>query len=226
MLPTWFEYVEKAFNVIDVAPEYAFVVGSCTDNTVELMNEITADKTGLVVCSSEPAVDLSQNRNWTDPKRYQEMADCRNQLLELVQRMQPDYFLSLDSDILLNPKTLPLLLEDLKEHEDWWAVGSKLYMTRAGRHAPSYAEGNGMGGLVRPDSDGVFSGHNLTIMALKLMDPRAYRIDYTGHSQGEDIGWSTAVRSAGGKLGWDGRTTSKHVMQKRQLYEVDPRCSY
>lgn len=223
MLPTWFEYVEAALKAIEVEPEYAFVLGNSTDNSHVILEEHTNEDRDSLVLSFEPEIDLSQNRNW-NTTRYQEMADCRNQLLNLVREMQPDYFLSLDSDILLNPETLPLLLEDLREHEDWWAVGGKCYMTPAGRWAPSYGFGLPMGGLDRPDIDGVLPVE--IIMAIKLMTPKAYNVDYTTHDKGEDVAWSTSVRQAGGKLGFDARTTNKHCMTKRMLVDIDPRCGY
>jgi hypothetical protein len=63
-------------------------------------------------------------------------------------------------------------------------------------------------------------------LAIKLMSPRAYNIDYRFHHQGEDIGWSVAATEKGLKLGWDGRICSKHVMAADQLQLVDPRCGY
>jgi hypothetical protein len=64
------------------------------------------------------------------------------------------------------------------------------------------------------------------IMAIKLMTPPAYNVDYEWNHQGEDIGWSLAALARGLKLGWDSRTTTKHVFYPHLLDEVDPRCGY
>jgi hypothetical protein len=64
------------------------------------------------------------------------------------------------------------------------------------------------------------------IMAMKLMKPSAYWVDYRDHEQGEDVGWSIACQEQHLRLGWDGRVCSKHVMKPEQLDPIDARCGY
>lgn len=219
VLPTWFDYVERAFDAIEVEPEYAFVIGTSSDETAGIIADRAPN--ALVSCTTEAPV-VSESR-WT-VDRFNDLAVARNALLIHVRALAPDLFLSLDSDILLSPKTLPNLIETLRAHLDWAAVGGKLYMQPMSTSAPSYAFNRPAGGLVREESDGVFQVEIL--MALKLMQPEAYYVDYSFSEKGEDVAWSIACRNSGLKLGWDGRVANKHIMLRRQLYEVDPRCGF
>jgi hypothetical protein len=97
-------------------------------------------------------------------------------------------------------------------------------MQPAGTMAPSWARLSYSQGLDRSDSQGYFQVQ--IIMAIKMMGPDAYAIDYEPHAQGEDIGWSLACERAGLQLAWDGRVASKHVMDPRQLHRRDPRVGY
>lgn len=98
-------------------------------------------------------------------------------------------------------------------------------MTRRGTHAPSYAMMKRHStGLLRSDSTNVMPVD--VIMAIKLMTPEAYNINYEMQRHGEDIGWSLACKTAGLKLGWDGRQANKHVMDVDALGEVDDRVGF
>lgn len=163
---------------------------------------------------------------------YYRMAALRNQLLQEVRKIQPEYFLSLDSDILLAPQTVTQLLETAEKFD---AVGGKCYMTppqskpkRYGitteKRSPSYGKLKRNGNFTRSEASGVFQVDIL--MAIKLMSQKAYDIDYTYDHRGEDLGWSQNCRNAGLKLGWDGRTVNKHVWSPRHLYEVDDRVGW
>ena len=63
-------------------------------------------------------------------------------------------------------------------------------------------------------------------MAIKMMSPKAYNIDYESHIHGEDLGWSKAVKNAGGQMLWDGQVASKHVMNMKMFDVVDKRVGY
>lgn len=174
-----------------------------------------------VVEVDEPAA--ADERDWTAPGRYEHMARLRNLLLGRVRELEPEYFLSLDSDILIHPLALASMGKLLHERS-FGAVGGKAHMKPHGRRAPSYASLTAAGGLLRFDSSGQFPVD--VIMAIKLMTPAAYHVDYVEDGRAEDVGWSKAARAAGLTLGWDGTHTSKHVMTPEMLHEVDERCGY
>lgn len=152
--------------------------------------------------------------------RYEHMAFLRNTLLNHVRDLKPDLFWSVDSDILVAKTALSSACEGLERFD---AVGSKTYMTPNGTWCPSFAMLAG-GGLNRWEDHGLFPVD--VIMALKLMTPKAYGINYRAHQQGEDIGWSMNAAEFGVKLGWDGSTPSKHVMSRDALNVLDERCGF
>lgn len=217
VLPRWFDHVEKAFEVAGFTPTYAFVVDDRDEETIEV---ISNHHGGGFVFSVQEKVEHSGERTW-NPQRFIWMAELRNELLGIVRLAQPPYFLSVDSDILLHEQALVNLLETI-EHCD--AVGGKTYLSETGNTVPNWANLSKSGGLKRYESSEVMAVQIL--MALKLMTPAAYAVDYSGHEQGEDIGWSLACRSKGLKFLWDGRVASKHIMRPDMLDKIDKRVGY
>lgn len=229
ILPRWKDHVVASFEHAGLTPEFAFVVGTSRDNTGTLVPSYIRDYTGTFVTIDDPEVPV--HRDWSE-KRYEHMAELRNLLLTLVREQQPDYFLSVDSDILLHPLAVHNLLQSISEDhlnrrtgtvEHWDAVGGKTYLNPRNR-IPTYAFLRPRIGLHRPDSDGVFPVE--VIMAIKLMSPTAYNVQYEFSHHGEDIGWSLACNRAGLKLGWDGRVTSKHVMHPDHIDTIDARLGW
>lgn len=212
ILPRWFEAVNVAFEKSGLDPDFFFVVGQNNDNT----DEIVAPYPHVKV-EEKP---LHVHRSWTT-ERYRHMVEIRNLLLQNVRERQPDYFFSLDSDILLHPNGLSYLLQSIESYD---AVGGKTYMTDRGVRYPSYANINARGMLRRPDLTMITKVD--VIMAIKLMKPVAYNVDYKFSDQGEDIGWSKNCKKAGLRLGFDGRIASKHVMRPQFLDRFDSRVGY
>lgn len=229
----WLEHVLVAFLVCKLEPQFVFVVGSSEDATLDLVSEVCDSHPGseFVVEEEHDRHLQAGDRVW-HRERYRFMAHVRNRVLGLVRDRDPDYFLSLDSDMLIHPGVLSTAITDLTSgiatpHKGtrMWpnAVGAKAYLSIKGK-IPNYANMKSQGGLYRPDQDGCFPVD--VIMAIKLMDRQAYHVDYRYHQQGEDIGWSLACREAGLKLAWDGRIASKHIMTPEQLVSIDPRIGW
>ena len=216
ILPRWFDHVEAACSLAGLEPTYVFVADS--DDPCVTIARKRARR--LVMVHSPSPTKGDDTRRW-DPERYAEMVRLRNLLLQAVRLGEPDVFLSLDSDILLHPWALDSMLESLERFD---AVGGKCFMTKTATNVPSWARLGREGQLQRMDADGVFDVD--VIMAVKLMSPVAYLVDYVTDVQGEDTGWSKACRAAGVKLGWDGRVTSKHVMEPWMLDRVDERVGF
>lgn len=215
VLPRWFDHVEKACHVAGVAPEFTFVCDR-RDPSWDCITMLAPDAT-LVPCLTTKGGDV---RRWNQ-HRYLEMASLRNELLREVQDSSPDAFLSLDSDILVHPDQIGMLLEDLDRFD---AVGGRCYMTATGVRFPSYAQLSRSGGLRRVDASGVFPVD--VIMAIKLMGRAAYGMHYSADPQGEDVGWSKTARAHGLALGWDGRVVAKHVLAPHLLDVVDSRVGF
>jgi len=185
-----------------------------------------------------------------NPPRYEQMAAIRNVMLDEVRRQAPQFFLSVDSDVLLHGDAVTTMMGLVA---DYGAVGSACFLSRPpGRRAdgeigspnwtaPNYAMLDRAERVMRKWQPNLTRRVDV-LMAVKLMTPAAYKVDYEGHYQGEDIGWALACRRAGVRFGWTSTVVSKHVMVSRcaahlehdpscfacvePLDRTDPRCGY
>lgn len=206
VIGAWLSNIAIACEVAGVDDWAVALVADPRDPTVEVARDACERTLHLVECEED--VDTADRRDWETPGRYARMAELRNMLLAKARQLEPDLLLSIDSDILLHPAALVGMMSML-ETGKYEAVGGKTYLTPNER-LPNYAMITGGGSLSRPDSDGSFKVD--VIMAIKLMTPAAYRIDYKPDPRGEDIGWSANARRAGVRLGWHGAVRSEHVM--------------
>ena len=223
IIQEWLDHTVRAANFAGFDPEF-LVVMDPRDPTCPILESLCRKRNiGLKQVFTEENREPVDKRSWT-PDRLQHMVYLRNLLLKATRRLRPDFFLSLDSDILLHPATINNLI-NTQDERGWAGVGGKTFMTRRGTHAPSYAMMKRHStGLLRSDSTNVMPVD--VIMAIKLMTPEAYNINYEMQRHGEDIGWSLACKTAGLKLGWDGRQANKHVMDVDALGEVDDRVGF
>jgi hypothetical protein len=220
IIEQWFQYMFAALEHAGVE-DYSFAfVGDYRDPTFEIINEFGTEY--KVYSKSAPEEDLGGRKRTWDHDLYDKMVYLRNDLLYIPRQMEPDFFLSADTDILINPEALSCMLESIQKFD---AVGGKLYMTPRSKFHPSCAKLGREGQLIRSkDPKGVFEAE--IIMALKLMTPDAYNVNYYFHEQGEDIGWCLQARYNGLKLGFDGRVANKHIMDPSMLDKVDDRVGY
>lgn len=171
----------------------------------------------LVTTDETPRADV---RKW-NMSRYEQMAELRNLMLRHVRLLEPDFFLSLDSDILIGRSVISNMVAGLDSFD---AIGSKCWLHPTSRNIVNYANLGKAGQLQRQDHKGVIRVD--VLMAIKLMSPDAYWVDYEAHKQGEDIGWSNAAREKGLRLGWDGTSVSKHCMSPAALQKIDERVGW
>ena len=165
------------------------------------------------------------NHKWSQ-SRYHQMVDLRNELLEAVRPEEPDYFFSLDSDVLLHPKAVELLVYGMEEYPDAWAIAPKCYVSKHSTRHPNM-------GVWANKHKSMFRRYDYNdivkvdiLICCYLMRPEAYNIDYVFDSRGEDLGWSKEVAKAGGSLYWDGRVANKHVMDPQNIDVVDQRVGF
>lgn len=210
ILPTWKRHVDACHGLEEA--EFIFVA-SYNDPDIELLK----DWGEVAVTAEKPRSD---RRHW-EPARIRKMVEVRNHLLAAVRDIKPDYFLSLDSDILIHPEAFQSALE-LLQPADVWSVGLKCFMTPDSYLFPSNALRSGRYERVKVSKPVEVD----IIMGAKLMKPEAYNIDYEYEKFGEDGGWSKAVKDAGGRLIWDGRISNKHVMTPELLDQVDERIGW
>lgn len=163
----------------------------------------------------------NNGRQWTLSK-YHNMISLRNSILKTVREYQPDYYLSLDSDILLeNPNTLELLIAHIKAGAD--AVSPLMYMTPVGKEFPSVMTWKEQVGQLayreRSYPIGSFFKSDI-IMAAKMMSKDVYNnVDYVFHQQGEDLGWSAEASKKGFNLFSASYIYAPHIMSSIHLEE-------
>lgn len=219
ILEQWRDHVENAVPG-DWDLQYLFVVGEDDRDTIELLS--SWQRTHMVFIE-EP--DPGMIRSWAKAGRYDHMVFLRNTLLEKVRHLSPDLFLSLDSDILLGQDTIREMYETLVKY-DFDAVGGLTWLDPVDPGCTNVASwvSNKMNSFKRVKS----SGHHSVdiIMAIKLMTPAAYGVDYRFHTLGEDLGWNKNMFLAQKRIGMDGRTPSKHIMKPEYLEIKDKRVGW
>lgn len=161
------------------------------------------------------------SRMWTLSK-YENMASMRNSLLKRVREIQPNYYYSLDSDILLtNPNTITLLTSHIKQGAD--AVSTLMFMTPVSTMYP------GVMNWVDSETDKAFRKEEYPlgtyfksdiIMGAKMMSKQIYNnVDYKIHAQGEDLGWSANARELDYNLYCASYIYTPHIMNRTMLSE-------
>lgn len=218
ILPTWFEHVQGALEGQDF--EYVFALDYGDVNTLALIDAHAAMDNRRYHLTYSFTPGMSGERNWHNPARLQYMTDLRNELLSAVRKQDPEYFLSLDSDILITKESFDGVLAAMDTYD---AVAGKTFLGKGSRvtNAASYSRSTGL-----KRSPAEYLTHVDVIMAYKLMNRRAYGIDYKYNHLGEDIGWSMSCRAEGLKLGFDGSVAVKHVMDQDDLDKIDKRVGY
>lgn len=222
ILPDWFDHVEAAAERAGVTAGYVFALSTQDPSADVVLDQALRRRRAQMIVPTDDVEDLGADERHWNHDRFRHMTRVRNLLLDAVRLLAPDAFLSLDSDVLLHPDALGDLIESLLR---FGAVGGATFMG-PGRRLTSCGWVRGMNGLVRREMHQRGCIPVGVIMAIKLMSPAAYGVDYTFHTQGEDAGWSLAATEAGVRLGWDNRHISKHVMYPCQLQAVDERCGY
>lgn len=232
----WIDHVATALDKVGMSVNdvtFAFALPGGDDSLSPVFDAVPAEK--IYMCFTDEDPGAEDKRNWRKD-RYAHMARVRNLLLEHVQKLEPRWFLSLDSDVLVHPDSLGHLFETIHNPARGFdAVGGKVYMTAAvlthgtrrpalGREAPSYGMLVNDYALQRDDYDGVIRVD--VVMAMVLMGPAAYHLPYRPHPNGEDVGFGLAAREAGVVLGWDGRALGKHIFDPMMLEITDPRVGF
>jgi hypothetical protein len=162
-------------------------------------------------------VHLEGQRAWRRDE-YLRMVSFRNNLLEKAasRSKKYDYYLSLDSDIILeNPKTLETLVSHNKD-----IVSPFMFMTPFGREYPNAMDWASTKeryvgrrkevgqGLQRAD----------VVMAAVMMSPEVVKnVRYIWHPQGEDLGFASELHKQGYESYIDFDLYVPHIMHQGQL---------
>lgn len=226
ILPQWIRCILKqSIHISDIG--FIFEVSPNDTPTIQsLLAWKSIDKNipilEIVERSDIPHFEHQNNgRQWTLSK-YHNMINMRNSILKKVREYQPDYYFTLDSDILIeNPNTLELLIAHINNGAD--AVSPLMYMTPIGKDFPSVMSWKDKIGekayRQRDYPIGSYFKADI-IMAAKMMSKRTYmNVDYEFHQQGEDLGWSKNAGLKGYNLYSASYIYSPHIMSPIHLNE-------
>jgi len=227
IFPAWAAAIEK--QTIDLSNVgFIFVVSSNDEKTIRYINLWKRVHPEIPLIEMVSRDDLAHHehsensRQWTMSK-YHNMVSLRNTLLAEVRKYQPDFFFSLDSDILLtNSMTVELLVSHVKDGAD--AVSPLMYMTPFGTDFPSV-----MTWIDEPGKRAKRIGNypigsyfkSDIIMAAKMMSKEVYNnVNYEFHAQGEDLGWCANAHKAGYRNLYSASYIyATHIMHPQMLEE-------
>jgi len=121
------EYLNSLRKLIvpnEIEINYYFILHNC-DNLIKYLNnnekyDILNDNISLIK-------EKNKQKQWTT-ENYKKVAEMRSSILKKAREEKYDYLFMVDSDVLLHPKTLILLLQDNKDivgHLSWTKLSSQ-----------------------------------------------------------------------------------------------------
>ncbi len=237
IFPYWISCIENQ-NIDFSSTAFVFEISSNDAQTIEMLikyRNARPDIPEFILDIKEDVFHFDHQegtRTWSISK-YQNMVNLRNSLLSKVRELNPNYFFSLDSDILLtNQNTIQLLIAHVNSGAD--AVSPLMFMTPIDTMYPSVMnwidEPGGQAFRKEKYSFGEYFQSDV-IMAAKMMSKDVYsNVNYSLHSQGEDLGWCGNAAKLGYKLYSASYIYAPHIMHKQMLQHFlengDPRENF
>jgi len=224
IFPYWISCIENQdIDFSDLG--FVFLVSPDDEKTIEMISRYRNSRPEisefiLDVITEVPHFDHKDGTRMWSMSKYENMVFLRNKLLKRVRELNPDYFFSLDSDILLiNPNTIKLLIAHIDSGAD--AVSPLMFMTPTTTMYPSvmnWISEPGKNAMRKEEYPlGEYFQSDI-IMAAKMMSKNVYQnVDYKLHSQGEDLGWSANAAELGYKLFSASYIYAPHIMGKHML---------
>lgn len=217
-LPDWFKCVE-AQESDDLQLKVFALYSKSEDNTLEILQEhdvevFNDEWDDRPIPMGRTVNDIDHHR-WGSLDTYQYMADMRNRLVHLASLVPGmDYFLSLDSDIMIPEGGLAVLINNMKVR-----TGIIAPAVNMGRGQTCWNKMNwepGTNSAVRKSED---LGRYLAvkadvIMAALLMDQSGLRAQWRSHPQGEDVGLCLDCEQKGIDRWWLPRLYCQHLMSR------------
>jgi len=198
--------------------EYCFIINDCTDKTPEILEQFSRE-----VSVPVKLVMFNSGSNFSHLRgtySFPHLARLRNLLLEEFLKSRCDLLFSLDSDILVEPRTLIRLLEDdcdivsalvCNGHEigdetiynvfKWDKNGRLTYLRDFPRDC-----------LFKVDCTGA-------AYLIKRRVIETYGVRYSAHMGSEDIGFCHSAAKQGIEIYCDGRVEAIHVMKESKSDE-------
>lgn len=208
-LPRWFQCLfNQRVNPKNIDLVFAYTPG--TDATMEIIEKYGSKFGSLSIldCADLPAFKERDN------ERFFPLVILRNRIIDKLREIQPDFYFSYDSDIIIPEGCLKTLIKDNKD-----IVGPWLDLVPPGL-IPNCASIEGKDGFVRrkpyalhyPQS-GLYKVD--TVFAAFLMKNEVFNsCTYAWHPAGEDFGWALDVRSKGFESWMNGDIIANHLYRK------------
>lgn len=215
------EWFDALANQEDHPPDGIHILlnyGASVDDTLAIMQEeADRERFGVVEWMEDEGTDHVGRRFWTHD-RYQTMVRLRNDLLNRVREIGPDYALSCDTDMLLPAHTFRTLFGNLGKYG---GIAPLAFMTEQGENFPN---------CMSMDNQRVIPPHTCAqyaVFGVVLMTRLLYSsVDYSVHGMGEDLGWARSVWEAKIPLALCPDVRVKHVMSHSRLGELDVRVGF
>lgn len=226
ILERWFECLTSSID--SISPKEAILVMNYApgdDNTHDIIGKWSSyfDRTDIIQDhGNDHEAHPDGYRNWS-LERYRTMSRLRNRLLTEVRGLEPDLYLSCDTDMLLQPDTLKKLVDGLDGFD---GIAPLTFMTPTTTSYPNAMLGDFFSRPGLPDPWGEVIPVAVCFGTV-LMGPELYGgVDYVEDPMGEDIGWGKRAGQKGLKMALHTGAPVKHVMGPRYLREVDERVGY
>jgi GT2 family glycosyltransferase len=207
-IPEWYAGIEAQ----DIDVDVMCLVSPSVDNTEELLRErgvitFTLDDPGP---RTKTQID---GHMWTEGA-YIYMARLRNALTYYAQQYGADYFLSLDSDIVLPKGGLAKMLEYAKAHMGVVAPAVNMGWRNTAWNTMDWVDYNRPSVAHRPVIE-PRGGQADVVMAAMLLDRIAMeKCAWAMHEQGEDVGFSLVARQQQVPLWWLPEVRCLHLMRQ------------
>lgn len=224
IFPHWISCIENQ-NIDFSRTAFVFEVSQNDSKTIEMLIKYRNARPDIPEFILDIKEDVSHfdheegTRTWSISK-YENMVNLRNSLLSKVRELNPNYFFSLDSDILLtNENTIQLLIAHVNSGAD--AVSPLMFMTPIDTMYPGIMDWINVPGEQAFRKERYPIGEYFqsdVIMAAKMMSKDVYtNVNYSLHSQGEDLGWCGNAAKMGYKLYCASYVYAPHIMHKQML---------
>jgi len=207
-LPRWFQCIfDQKVMLKNVDLVFAYTEGE--DNTLDIINKYGQKFHSLTI------IDCNDIKAFggRDSERYYSLVILRNRIFEVLRDLQPDYYFSYDSDILLPEGTLKGLIKDKKDIVGPWVdlvppngIPNCVSVVGNGfRRRKPYAQFYPQTGLYEVD----------TVFAVSLMsNPVFNTCTYMYHPGGEDYGFAINIINAGFKSFMDANYIGTHLYKR------------
>lgn len=199
------------------AREYCFVVNDCYDDTEQVLTDFASSQMApvtIVIDNQHQSADHHRGHY-----NFKRLAHLRNLLLKAFLASSCDYLFSVDSDILVPPHALTVLLKDGVD------IVSALVdngQTIGRDHIYNVLHRNRNGQLVHMQEIPYQTLFQVTVTGAACLIKRrvieTFSIRYRSQYGAEDIGFCDAAQSSGIGIFCDSRIHCRHIMRESDYF--------